>query len=204
MARYLGATCRISRRYSLDLDFKTRDLESKCRLASPPGMHGQRRKRETEYGTQLAAKQALRMKYGLLEKQFRNLYKKADRLKGATGVILLQLLESRLDNLVFRMGFACTRREARQLVCHKGIIVNGICVNIPSYRVYAGDVVSVRERAKSQGRVQESLKSSEDNGTAEWLEIDVKAMSGTYKRVPEREDLPSDINEQLIVELYSK
>jgi len=188
----------------MDLDFKTRDLESKCKLSSRPGQHGQSRKRETDYGNQLAAKQALRMMYGLLEKQFRNLYHDADRLKGPTGTILLQLLESRLDNLVFRMGFACTRREARQLVSHKAILVNGQCVNIPSYRVQPGDVLSVRERSKGQTRIQESLKHADDNGTVDWVEITPAKMEGEFKRIPEREDLPSDINEQLIVELYSK
>ena len=204
MARYTGATCRISRRYKKDLDFKTRDLESKCKFASPPGQHGQRRTRETDYGLQLAEKQALRMKYWMLEKPFRNLYKEADRMTGNTGEILLQLLECRLDNIVFRMGFAATRREARQLVTHKAIMVNDRCVNIPSCRIKVGDVISVREKSKEQIRIQDSAKQAEGRGVSEWVEVNFKALSGEFKRLPDRDELPSDINEQLIVELYSK
>jgi len=204
MARYTGPTCVLSRRYGKDLEFKTRDLESKCKLNTRPGQHGQARKRETNYGLQLNEKQALRFKYCLLEKQFRGLYKKAARKKGATGVLLLQMLESRLDNIVYRMGFACTRKEARQLVSHKAISVNGRCVNIPSFEVQAGDTVGLCERAKEQGRVVDALKQAEEKGWVEWVLVDTKDKAGEYKRIPERDELPSDINEQLVVELYSK
>ena len=206
MARYTGATCRISRRYKKDLDFKTRDLESKCKFATPPGQHGQRRTRETGYGLQLTEKQALRMKYWMLEKPFRNLYKEAANMSGATatGTILLQLLESRLDNVVFRMGFAATRREARQLVAHKAILLNGRAVNIASCRVKVGDVVSVREKSKTQIRIQDAVKQAESRGMSAWVEVDFASLSGNFKRLPDRDELPSDINEQLIVEFYSK
>jgi len=204
MARYTGPTCVVSRRYGKDLEFKTRDLESKCKIHTRPGQHGQARKRETNYGLQLNEKQSLKFKYCLLERQFRNLYKKAARSKASTGVLLLQLLESRLDNVVFRMGFAVTRKEARQLVTHKAVLVNGQAVNIPSFEVKAGDVISVRERAKQQVRIIDALKQAEDKGWAEWLSVDATKMSGEYKRVPDRDELPSDINEQLVVELYSK
>jgi small subunit ribosomal protein S4 len=206
MARYLKAKCRKSRRLGKDLDFKTRDLESKCKLSQAPGQHGAKRKRDTDYGTQLVAKQALRFKYGLMEKPFRRLYHEASRRKGATGVILLQLLESRLDNLVYRMGLASTRCEARQLVSHRAILVNDSLVNIPSYNVKPGDIISVRERARSQTRIQDALQQSErrGGGIPEWVSIDPKKMSGEFKRIPDREDLPSDINEQLVVEFYSK
>jgi small subunit ribosomal protein S4 len=204
MARYTGPTCVVSRRYGKDLEFKTRDLESKCKLNVRPGQHGQTRKRETPYGIQLNEKQALRYKYCLLEKQFRNLFKLASRKKAATGVLLLQLLESRLDNIVYRMGYAATRKEARQLVTHKAILVNGKAVNIPSYQVVPGDKISIRERAKEQVRIIDALKLAEDKGWVDWMEVDAKAMSGEYKRVPDRDELPSDINEQLVVELYSK
>lgn len=204
MARYIGATCRISRRYKKDLDFKLRDLESKCHFNTPPGQHGQRRARETSYGAQLTEKQALRMKYWVLERPFRNLYKEAARITGPTGTILLQLLESRLDNVVFRLGFASTRREARQLVVHKSILLNGRCVNIPSCRVKVGDVISVREKSKTQIRIQDAIKQAESRGMVAWVEVDSASLSGEFKRLPDRDELPSDINEQLIVELYSK
>lgn len=206
MARYTGATCRISRRYKKDLDFKTRDLESKCHFSTPPGQHGQRRTRETGYGLQLTEKQALRMKYWMLEKPFRNLYKEAAGMTGPTGTILLQLLESRLDNMVFRMGFAVTRREARQLVAHKAIMINGRCVNIASCRVKVGDIVSVREKSKQQIRIQDSVKQAQagSRGVPAWVEVDFTLLSGELKRLPDRDELPSDIDEQKIVELYSK
>lgn len=204
MARDTGATCRYSRRYQLDLDFKTRDIESKCRFKTRPGQHGAGRVRETNYRQQLSAKQAIKLMYGMLEKPFRNLYKEADRLKGPTGHILLQLLECRLDNVVYRMGFAATRREARQLVGHKAILVNGSMVNVPSYRVQPGDHISIREKSQSQTRIQDALKRSEDMTLAEWLNVDTKKMTGEFKRMPDRDELPTDINEQLIVELYSK
>lgn len=204
MARYTGPTCVLSRRYGKDLDFKTRDLESKCKIHTRPGQHGQTRKRETNYGTQLTEKQALRYKYCLLERQFRKLYKEAARRKAATGVLLLQMLESRLDNVVYRMGYAATRKEARQLVSHKAILVNGKGVNIPSYQVQPGDKVSIRERAREQGRIIDALKQAEQKTWVDWVDVDAKEMTGEYKRVPDRDELPSDINEQLVVELYSK
>lgn len=204
MARYIGPKLRISRRLKKDLDFKTRDLESKCKFTTPPGQHGQRRMRETVYGLQLTEKQALRKKYLMLEKPFRNLYKAADRMKGSTGHNLLQLLESRLDNVVFQMGFAATRSEARQLVSHKAILVNDRCVTIASYRVKVGDVVAVREKAKNQLRILDAMKQAEGNRVIPWVEVDYKALSGEFKRLPDRDELSSDINEQLIVELYSK
>jgi len=205
MARYIGPTCVKSRQYGKDLESKTRALETKCDINNPPGQHGPSRKRRpTNYGLMLIEKQALRYKYCLLEKQFRNLYQKAARKKAATGVLLLQMLESRLDNIVYRMGFACTRREARQLVTHKAMMVNGKAVNIPSFFVKPGDIVSVRERAMEQVRIIDSLKQAEDKGWVEWVEVDAKKFSGELKRVPDRDELPSDINEQLVVELYSK
>lgn len=204
MARYLGPTCVLSRRYGKDLEFKTRDLESKCKMHSRPGQHGQVRRRETNYGLQLVEKQALKFKYCVLERQFRKIYKEADRRKGPTGVILLQLLESRLDNLVYRMGFAASRKEARQLVAHKAILVNDQCVNIPSYIVNPGDVISINKRALEQVRILDALNHAEDRGWVDWVEVDVAKKHGTFKRVPDRDELPSDINEQLVVELYSK
>jgi len=204
MARYIGPTCVLSRRYGKDLEFKTRDLESKCKIHTRPGQHGQTRRRETNHGLQLDAKQALKFKYCVLERQFRKTYKQAARSKTATGVLLLQMLESRLDNIVYRMGFAATRKEARQLVTHKAIQVNGKCVNIPSCQVQPGDVISVRERAREQVRILDALKQAEDKGWVDWVEVDAKKMAGEYKRVPDRDELPSDINEQLIVEFYSK
>lgn len=204
MARYTGPTCVLSRRYGKDLDFKTRAIDSKCKLSTRPGQHGATRKRETPYGLQLTEKQALKYKYCLLEKQFRNVFKEAARRKASTGVLLLQLLESRLDNVVYRMGFAATRKEARQLVSHKAIFVNGSCVNVPSYQVKPTDVVSIRERARGQGRILDALKQAEEKGWVDWVQVDAKQLSGEYKRVPDRDELPSDINEQLVVELYSK
>lgn len=204
MARYIGPTCVLSRRYAKNLEHKTRDLETKCKATVRPGQHGAARKRDTGYGTQLNEKQALRYKYGVLERQFRKLYKEAARSKAATGTMLLQMLESRLDNIVYRMGFASTRNEARQLVSHKAIHVNGKAVNIPSYQVAPGDVISIRQRAREQVRILDALKQSEDKGWVEWVLVDAKKMSGEYKRVPDRDELPSDINEQLVVELYSK
>lgn len=204
MARYIGPTCVLSRRYGKDLEFKTRDLESKCKMATRPGQHGQSRRKESNYGLQLNEKQALRYKYCLLERQFRKIYKEAARKKAATGVLLLQMLESRLDNIVYRMGFAQTRKEARQLVSHKAILVNGKGVNIPSYRVMPGDQVSIRERAREQVRILDALKQAEEKGWVDWVQVEGSKMSGQYKRVPDRDELPSDINEQLVVELYSK
>ncbi len=206
MARYIGPKCKLSRREGTDLQLKSgvRSLDSKCKPESAPGQHGARRGRLSDYGVQLREKQKVRRIYGVLEKQFRNYYKEAARLKGATGENLLQLLESRLDNVVYRMGFGSTRAEARQLVSHKGILVNGSVVNIPSYQVKPGDVVSVREKAKKQLRIQAALSIAEQRGEQVWIDVNSEKLEGTFKARPERADLPSEINENLIVELYSK
>lgn len=206
MARYLGPTCKLSRREGTDLFLKSRgkSLENKCKLDQKPGQHGTKRTRNSDYALQLRAKQRLRRIYGILEKQFRNYYKTADMQKGATGENLLSLLESRLDNIVYRMGFAGTRAEARQLVCHKSILVNGDIINIASYRVSPGDVVSVREKAKKQQRIIDALSVVEQYGFPSWVDVNAKAFSGVFTSLPDRVDLGSDINEQLVVELYSK
>ncbi|MCG5536751.1 30S ribosomal protein S4 [Ectothiorhodospira mobilis] len=206
MARYIGPKCKLSRREGADLSLKSRAraLDSKCKLDKAPGQHGDRRTRLSDYGLQLREKQKLRRIYGVLEKQFRNYYKEASRLKGSTGDNLLKLLECRLDNVVYRMGFATTRAEARQLVSHKAVLVNGRTVNIPSYQVKATDVVSIREKARKQVRIQDALALAEQYGFPEWVEVDSKKMEGVFKSVPERSDLPADINESLVVELYSK
>ena len=206
MARYIGPKCKLSRREGTDLQLKSgvRSLDSKCKPETAPGQHGARRGRLSDYGVQLREKQKVRRIYGVLEKQFRNYYKEAARLKGATGENLLQLLESRLDNVVYRMGFGSTRAEARQLVSHKGILVNGSVVNIPSYQVMPGDTVSVREKAKKQLRIQASLSIAEQRGEPVWIEVNSDKLEGTFKSKPERQDLSSEINENLIVELYSK
>lgn len=206
MARYLGPTCKLSRREGTDLFLKSgiRPLESKCRAESAPGQHGQRRGRLSDYGVQLREKQKVRRLYGVLEKQFRNYYKEAARIKGATGENLLQLLERRLDNVVYRMGFGSTRAEARQLVAHNAILVNGKKVNIASYRVADGDVVSIREKSKNQLRIQSALQIATQRGLVDWVEVDANKLEGVFKRTPERADLPAEINENLIVELYSK
>ncbi|PPC91405.1 MAG: 30S ribosomal protein S4 [Methylobacter sp.] len=206
MARYLGPTCKLSRREGTDLFLKSRgkSLESKCKLDQRPGQHGAKRNRNSDYALQLRAKQRLRRMYGILEKQFRNYYKSADAKKGATGENLLNYLESRLDNVVYRMGFASTRAEARQLVSHKSILVNESLINIPSYQVSPGDIVSVREKAKKQQRIIDALSVSEQYGFPLWVEVDSKTMKGTFKSLPDRVDLGAEINEQLVVELYSK
>lgn len=206
MARYIGPTCKLSRREGTDLFLKSgvRALDSKCKPESVPGQHGARRGRLSDYGVQLREKQKVRRMYGLLEKQFHSYYKEAARLKGATGENLLQLLESRLDNVVYRMGFGSTRAESRQLVAHKAILVNGKAVNIPSYQVQPGDVISVREKAKKQLRVQSALALAGQRGEPEWMEVSVEKLEGTFKAAPERQELSSEINENLIVELYSK
>ena len=206
MARYIGPKCKLSRREGTDLFLKSgvRALETKCNIETPPGMHGARRGRLSDYGVQLREKQKVRRIYGVLEKQFRNYYKEAARGKGATGENLLQLLEGRLDNVVYRMGFGSTRAESRQLVSHKSILVNDKVVNIPSYQVQPGDVVSVREKAKNQLRVKGALDLSSSRSPVTWVEVDASKMSGVFSSVPERTELPSDINENLIVELYSK
>lgn len=206
MARYLGPKCKLSRREGVDLGLKSgvRAHESKCRSEKAPGQHGERRGRLSDYGNQLREKQKVRRIYGILERQFRGYYAEASRRKGATGENLLQLLESRLDNVVYRMGFGATRSEARQLVSHKSILVNGKAVNIPSYQVASGDVITVREKSKSQLRIGAALELAEQRGFVPWIEVDAKKREGVFKAVPERIDLPSDINENLIVELYSK
>jgi len=207
MARYTGPKCRLSRREGADLMLKSRarPLDSKCKLETPPGQHGARRQRRmSDYALQLREKQKLRRMYGVLEKQFRNYYAKAAQKKGATGENLLKALECRLDNVVYRMGFGTTRAESRQLVSHKAIQVNGRCVNIPSYQIKPSDTVAIREKAKQQARIQDSLTVAEQYGFPDWVDVDVGKMQGTFKTVPEREELPADVNEQLVVELYSK
>ena len=206
MARYLGPTCKLSRREGTDLFLKSgvRPLDSKCKAESAPGSDGARRSRLSDYGVQLREKQKVRRIYGVLEKQFRNYYKEAARLKGATGENLLQLLEGRLDNVVYRMGFGSTRAEARQLVSHKSILVNDIVVNIASYQVKAGDKVAVREKSKKQLRIKHAIELNSQRPDAEWIEVNAGNMEGFYKAKPDRADLSSEINESLIVELYSK
>ena len=206
MARYLGPKCKLSRREGTDLFLKSgvRPLESKCKLDVPPGGPTQRRPRLSDYGLQLREKQKLRRMYGVLERQFRNYYKKAAQLKGSTGENLLRLLEGRLDNVVYRMGFAATRAEARQLVSHKGIEVNGQIVNIPSLQVSAGDAVGVRTKARKQLRIQNALEIASQIGLPDWVDVDAKKMAGTLKSLPDRQDILPDVNENLVVELYSK
>ncbi|MBI2399346.1 MAG: 30S ribosomal protein S4 [Xanthomonadales bacterium] len=208
MARYIGPTCKLARREGADLSLKSpaRALDSKCKLEQKPGQHGAAKKgKMSDYAVQLREKQKVKRIYGLLERQFRLYYAKASNLKGATGENLLRLLESRLDNVVFRMGFAVTRAGARQLVAHKSITVNGKKVNLASYQVKPGDEVAVAEGARKQLRIQEALTLSQEMDlTPGWIEVDAKKMAGTFKVAPDRADLPSDINENLIVELYSK
>jgi small subunit ribosomal protein S4 len=206
MARYLGPKCKLSRREGTDLFLKSsvRPLESKCKIETLPGQHGAKRNRLSDYGIQLREKQKLRRMYGVLERQFRRYYKEAARRTGATGQTLLQILECRLDNVVYRMGFAATRAEARQLVSHKAIEVNGKIVNIPSYQVKAEDVIAIREAAKTQMRIQSALQIAKQVGFPEWVEVDETKMSGKFKAVPERTEFLPDINENLVVELYSK
>ena len=211
MARYIGPTCKLARREGTDLGLKSpaRALDSKCKLEQKPGQHGAgmgaRRSKLSDYALQLREKQKVKRIYGLLERQFRNYYKKASTKKGNTGENLLQLLETRLDNVVYRMGFAVTRPAARQLVSHRGVTVNGKSVNLPSYQVKAGDAIALSEKAQKQMRVQEALTvSSTMDLSPSWVEVDSKKFSGVFKAVPDRGDLPADINEALIVELYSK
>ena len=207
MARYLGPTCKLARREGTDLFLKSpvRALDSKCRIDKLPGQVGTgRRPRVTVYGVQLREKQKLRRMYGVMEKQFRNYYKDAAGMKGSTGENLLQLLECRLDNVVYRMGFAVTRAEARQLVSHKALMVNGRAVTIPSYQVKPEDVIEVREKAKKQLRIQAALEIAEQIGIPHWIETDIKGVKSTFKSVPDRGDLPAEINEALVVALYSK
>lgn len=208
MAKYIGSKCRQCRREGGKLFLKgEKCFTSKCAVENrptPPGQHGQRRQRLSDYALQLREKQKLRRIYGILERQFRNYYKEAARQKGSTGDNLLQLLECRLDNVVYRMGFAASRSEARQLVRHKGVTVNGHKVNIPSYQVSASDVIAVQEKSRNQLRVQSALELAQQRGIADWLEVDAKKMEGVFKSIPERSELPPDINEHLVVELYSK
>jgi len=206
MARYLGPKCKLSRREGTDLFLKSgvRPLESKCKLDVPPGGAAQRRPRLSDYGVQLREKQKLRRMYGILERQFRGYYKRASQLKGSTGDNLLRLLEGRLDNVVYRMGFAATRAEARQLVSHKSIEVNGKIVNIPSAQLKAGDSVGIREKARKQLRIQSAIEVSSQVGLPDWVEVDSTKMTGVLKALPDRQDILPDINENLVVELYSK
>jgi len=206
MAKYIGPKCKLSRREGTDLFLKARgkSLESKCKLEQQPGQHGSKRGRLSDYAVQLREKQKMRRIYGVLERQFRNYYTTAAQKKGSTGENLLSLLESRLDNVVYRMGFASTRSEARQLVSHKAILVNGKVLNIASYQVRSGDLVYIRDKAKEQQRVKDALQVSEQYGFPSWVEVDVQQMRGTFKSTPDRSELGSDINEQLVVELYSK
>ena len=206
MAKYTGPKCKLSRREGVDLELKSalRPLDSKCKLDQIPGQHGARRTRLSDYALQLREKQKLRRIYGVLEKQFRNYYTAAAGQKGSTGENLLSLLETRLDNVVYRSGFGSTRAEARQLVNHKSIMVNGKVVNIPSYQVKPDDVITVREKAKKQTRIADSLNLAKARGIVDWISLDENKLEATFKNVPERTDLPPDINEQLVVELYSK
>lgn len=206
MARYIGPKCKLSRREGTDLFLKSarRSLDSKCKLDTPPGQHGARRTRLSDYGLQLREKQKIRRIYGILERQFRRYFAEADRRKGSTGENLLQLLESRLDNVAYRIGFGSTRAEARQLVTHKAFLVNGQSVNIPSYQVKAGDVISVREKSKKQVRIQEALALAGQIGYPAWVSVDAQKMEGIFKNMPDRSELTGDINEQLVVEFYSK
>lgn len=207
MAKYIGPKCRLSRREGIDLQLKSnaRSLESKCKADTPPGQHGQRTSRATDYNLQLRMKQLIKRYYGVLEKQFHNYYKEAERLKGATGENLIRLLESRLDNVVYRLGFAATRAEARQMVSHKAILVNGRTVNIPSCLVKLNDVVAVKDKCKEQGRVVSALQSAtQASSSPEWLTVDGKEMSGIYKRYPDVSEIPPEFKVHLVVELYSK
>lgn len=206
MARYIGAKCKLSRREGTDLFLKSgvRDFKSKCRSEKLPGQHGDKKPRLSDYGLQLREKQKIKRLYGVLERQFANYYKNAARQKGATGENLMVLLERRLDNVVYRMGFASTRSEARQLVAHKAIMVNDEVVNIASFLVKAGDIVSVRSKAKSQGRVQAAIALSEQRTPCEWFTVDSSAFKGTFTSYPTLEDMPAYFNVNLVVELYSK
>jgi small subunit ribosomal protein S4 len=206
VAKYTGPTCKLSRREGVDLELKSalRPLDSKCKLDQIPGQHGARRARLSDYALQLREKQKVRRIYGVLEKQFRNYYKSAAGTKGSTGEILLSLLETRLDNVVYRSGFGATRAESRQLVNHKSVLVNNVIVNIPSYKVKPDDVISIREKSKKQTRITDSLNMAKQKGIADWITLDEGKLEATFKNIPERTDLSADINEQLIVELYSK
>jgi len=207
VARYVGPRCKLSRREGTDLGLKSarRSLESKCKQDSKPGQHGRTSgARTSDYGKQLREKQKVKRIYGMLERQFRRYFAQASRRKGNTGESLLQILESRLDNVVFRMGFGSTRAEARQLVSHRAILLNGQVCNIPSAQVKPNDVVSIAEKSRGQARIVASLELAEQNGLPGWITVDPKKMEGVFKQLPDRTDLPSEINESLIVELYSR
>ncbi|MBH32592.1 MAG: 30S ribosomal protein S4 [Gammaproteobacteria bacterium] len=207
MARYIGPKCKLIRRegYDLMLKSRARPLDSKCKIETHPGQHSDKKGRLSDYGLQLREKQKLKRMYGILEKQFRQYYKRAARKRGSTGENLLSFLECRLDNVIYRMGFGVTRAECRQLVSHKSILVNGKIVNIPSFQVSPNDIISIKEKSQSQARIKDSLASAEELGMmSEWVSVDIKKMEGVFKTIPERADLPPDINESLVVELYSK
>ena len=207
MARYLGPKAKLSRREGTDLFLKSarRAISDKAKFESKPGQHGRTSgSRTSDFGLQLREKQKVKRMYGVLERQFRRYFAEADRRKGSTGANLLSLLESRLDNVVYRMGFGSTRAEARQLVSHKALTVNGVVVNIPSYQVQAGDVVAIREKSKKQLRVVDALKLAESIGLPDWVSVDATKLEGTFKKVPDRDQFGAEINESLIVELYSR
>jgi len=207
VARYIGPKCKLSRREGTDLFLKCarRSLDSKCKLESKPGQHGRTSgARTSDYGLQLREKQKLKRMYGILEKQFRKYFEEADRRKGNTGENLIQLLESRLDNVVYRMGFGSTRAEARQLVSHKALMLNGHTANVPSIIVKAGDVITVREKAKKQARIQEALQLASSQGMPQWVSVDATKLEGTFKQAPDRADVARDVNESMVVELYSR
>lgn len=206
MARYIGPKCKLSRREGGDLFLKSgiRSYESKCHSETLPGQHGTRKPRLTDYAAQLREKQKVRRLYGILERQFRNHYKQAVKTKGSTGENLLQILESRLDNVVYRMGFGSTRAEARQLVSHKTIEVNGKILNIPSFQVSPKDIIAVTQKGHAQLRVKAAIELAKQRKFPEWIDVNMGEMKGVYKSYPQRSDLSSDLNENLIVELYSK
>ncbi|WWO97450.1 MAG: 30S ribosomal protein S4 [Candidatus Dasytiphilus stammeri] len=206
MARYLGPKLKLNRREGTDLFLKSgiREINSKCKIDKAPGQHGTRKTRLSDYGIQLREKQKVRRIYGVLERQFRNYYNKCTRIKGNTGENLLFMLESRLDNVVYRMGFASTRAEARQLISHKSILVNNKIVNIPSYKVNPNNIVTIHKKAQEQSRIKASLEIAKQREKPIWLEVNFAKLEGVFKRIPERADLSMDINEHLIVELYSK
>ena len=208
MARYRGPTCKLSRREGVDLELKSRirNVSTKCHFDRPPGQHGTTgpKRRLSDYGSMLREKQKMRRLYGVMEKQFRRHYGEASRRRGSTGENLLKILESRLDNVVYRMGFGCTRSEARQLVSHSSITVNEKVASIPSMEIKPGDVVAVRERSKAQIRISDSLKGAESIGFVEWVDVKVDEKSGTLRRLPECDEVYPDINESLVIELYSK
>jgi len=207
MARYIGPKCKLSRREGTDLFLKSarRSLDSKCKIESKPGQHGRTSgARTSDFGLQLREKQKLKRMYGVLEKQFRKYFAEAERRRGNTGETLIQLLESRLDNVVYRMGFGSTRAEARQLVNHRAIELNGHTADIASMIVKPGDVISIREKAKSQSRIRESLDLASGQGFPQWVEVDASKLSGTFKQAPDRADVARDVNESMVVELYSR